>query len=306
MSNSNGGWLGGALAGIATLAGSAIGSTGSRKSQKRAHQMNLDMWNMTNAYNHPLEQRKRLVEGGYHPALALGSLTNSASTSSTPVVPQEYLDLGQVAQHGLQAYQGIKGQGEQIKHIQANVDNINEDVKLKKQQQIHNDQKTLANDMDNALKAKDLALYDKLKKQAMDLTDANIANVKAKTDQNVIFNRQLDQRLIVQLEKERNLVYNLIKTGDGIGLDNVRKKMENKLLEKGLPKDGVTRIVGQWLDNFTETHMGETLGNAFGAGTGIIGKAQEGFNYLKDRFNRYKIDKKNHAFGKKFNPSLYK
>lgn len=48
---------------------------------------NLEMWHMQNEYNSPDQQRRRLEEAGYNPALALGDVNSVGSADSPPDAP---------------------------------------------------------------------------------------------------------------------------------------------------------------------------------------------------------------------------
>lgn len=107
-----GGPVGGAI-------GSAVGGaiTAQNQNEQQMNQ-NIKMWQMNNEYNTPLNQRKRLVEAGYSPALMYGNGTvgNSAGPAaaaalkSTPV-----MDAGQIAQLSL-----LKAQKDNIEADTAN------------------------------------------------------------------------------------------------------------------------------------------------------------------------------------------
>jgi hypothetical protein len=63
--------------------GSSLGSNfitnrGTRKAEESARRHNLRMWNMQNAYNHPLKQMQRLEEAGLNPNLIYGGSTGAS------------------------------------------------------------------------------------------------------------------------------------------------------------------------------------------------------------------------------------
>ena len=63
--------------------GTSIGSNlftnrGARKAEEASRRHNLRMWNMQNAYNHPLQQMQRLEDAGLNPNLIYGGSTGAA------------------------------------------------------------------------------------------------------------------------------------------------------------------------------------------------------------------------------------
>lgn len=79
---------------------SALGNRRFMRKQARDNRAwDYRMWNETNVYNSPIEQRKRLIAGGYNPQLALGGLNNNASMVHTaPGQPGEMPDFSGVLQ----------------------------------------------------------------------------------------------------------------------------------------------------------------------------------------------------------------
>lgn len=80
-------FTGAAAAGI-TAAGNAIGqfvnNAANKKAVKLQNQYNMEMWNRTNEYNHPLAQMERLKQAGLNPHLVYGSSANTGNASSIP------------------------------------------------------------------------------------------------------------------------------------------------------------------------------------------------------------------------------
>ena len=49
---------------------------------------NLELWNMTNNYNSPLNQRRRLEQAGLNPGLMYGGIENTAGQPADANVPE--------------------------------------------------------------------------------------------------------------------------------------------------------------------------------------------------------------------------
>ena len=127
----------GLLSSLGSLAGAAVGSLfgpsgaaigyglgeslGSNADSNRAFNkqkdLNWQMWDAENKYNHPTQQMARLREAGLNPNLVYGSgaTTLSASTKSAPVYQQPQLDAIGV----LNAYQDLAQKDAMTENIKA-------------------------------------------------------------------------------------------------------------------------------------------------------------------------------------------
>ena len=63
-------------------------------SQKRAERQNIKFWNMQNAYNHPAEQMKRLLEAGLNPNLVYGQGVQGATGKAESIAPSKASPVG--------------------------------------------------------------------------------------------------------------------------------------------------------------------------------------------------------------------
>lgn len=94
MSNDNsssGTNWGAIISGGASLLGSMGGIFGGRDNRRLVRQQNdkmiknqWDMWNATNEYNTPLNQRLRMEAGGFNPNAGAGSMQNTAQNQNMP------------------------------------------------------------------------------------------------------------------------------------------------------------------------------------------------------------------------------
>uniref|UniRef100_A0AAU8B364 DNA pilot protein n=2 Tax=Dulem virus 235 TaxID=3145712 RepID=A0AAU8B364_9VIRU len=82
------------VAGIGSIAGSAIGAISQSKANKANYRLmqeqnayNEKMWNLNNAYNTPLMQRQRLEEAGINPALALSNISTGVAQGAVTSAP---------------------------------------------------------------------------------------------------------------------------------------------------------------------------------------------------------------------------
>ncbi|UPW40816.1 DNA pilot protein [Sigmofec virus UA08Rod_6706] len=86
------------------------------------HDLNLDMWNRNNEYNHPTQQMARLHSAGLNPNLIYGSgsaISASSQPSGVSAIPQQsyqgFGDLG--ASAAVQTYMQAKVNEAQIKNL---------------------------------------------------------------------------------------------------------------------------------------------------------------------------------------------
>lgn len=103
------------------------------------NQQELRMWNMANAYNHPVEQMKRLKEAGLNPNLIYGGSSGGASGSASGVpkvhVPQ-YIktevqnELESIAR---QNFMTMLNQYANMKKTEVQTDNLTRELDIKAQ-----------------------------------------------------------------------------------------------------------------------------------------------------------------------------
>ena len=159
----------GALASGATAIGRGAANRKSRKFQEK-------MWNKTNAYNSPLEQRKRLEKAGLNPNLVYGgSPGGTAGTASMPAKPDfdtvDYTGVGQsamdffMAQQTQSATDVNEAREEQIKQetVNAGLDAVNKSIK-------------------NASGTIDYQTKKRLYENTIKTAEANLANLSTRTD----------------------------------------------------------------------------------------------------------------------------
>lgn len=141
-----GGLIGGAIAGIGSLAGSLFGKKDANKAIQLANQgnmelaqyqneANIDMWNRQNEYNTPLQQMERLKEAGLNPNLMYGQ-GNTGNASSAPQMQrpdmQAYTGFGDYGAsaaannliQGLSGYVNVRKTEAEIDAIRQNTENM--------------------------------------------------------------------------------------------------------------------------------------------------------------------------------------
>jgi hypothetical protein len=131
-----------------------------KKNRKFAQEMyekqqadNLKSWNMTNTYNSPQEQMKRLQEAGLNPNLIYGSGSQTGGTASPTTAPQAsfkasapQFDLGGATGSAFDRYFNTQLKTAQLDNLKKQNDAIEADIAYKNAQ-------IQGTDLDNQLKS---------------------------------------------------------------------------------------------------------------------------------------------------------
>lgn len=118
-----------------------------RQLAKEADERNLRLWQLTNAYNSPLAQRKRLEQAGLNPGLMYGGIENTAGTPADSNVPttsagQRQFNAGPFVSAMNQAGSIIDantGLNRQIKEQELRSITLENDNKQREQDDAHNE-----------------------------------------------------------------------------------------------------------------------------------------------------------------------
>ena len=121
-----------AAAAIGALA-SGANTVATGNMNKKSRKFQEKMFDKTNAYNTPLEQRKRLEAAGLNPNLVYGgSSGGTAGTASQPSKPDfqapDFSGIGQAAQTGVMDYYNTKSIQAGTDVNEARADNIKQDT----------------------------------------------------------------------------------------------------------------------------------------------------------------------------------
>lgn len=113
-------WVAPAIGAAASVLGSVFGGAGSNRSARDARRWQEKMWNKENAYNAPLQQRLRMVEGGFNPALMYGGgsvMNTSAKSPGAVEVPQ--VNIPGAVSEGVEAFVRYALMDKQMQLIEA-------------------------------------------------------------------------------------------------------------------------------------------------------------------------------------------
>lgn len=214
------------ISGGAAVLGSGANAAMVGKTNKKSRQHNLQMfnlqnqkqlefWNMQNAYNHPLEQRKRLEAAGLNSALmykgglenSAGSLTSTAPQKWDPTPPQ--IDVS-----------GLQTMGNQIlaaQRFKLDKERVNSEINL-------NDANALRALADAGLKDTDLFYRDQ--KNALEL------QIMARREQNILSNTHLNW--IKNLSEQAQTRYIEARTNLAVTDNEIKKYMKEVNYNKAI------------------------------------------------------------------------
>lgn len=228
------GWLDSLTAFSTDLVSQPINREYDRSAENREAEKNIQFWNMQNAYNSPLNQRKRLIEGGYNPHLFYGQGT--VGNSSAPPASVASKRTVTPMQNPLQAGYDMEMRRAQIQKTNAETDLLNRTTPSK--ESILSDEASMkkgeaeakltrweGREMKNS--------YDEDAQQNQSRTD----NLKAN---NAILNINIEnldekQKKVIELLKEQ--VNNAKTMGKVLTLQELQGQFEVELNKMGLTKN---------------------------------------------------------------------
>lgn len=208
----------GALASGATAVGRGAANRKSRKFQEK-------MWNKTNTYNSPLEQRKRLEKAGLNPNLVYGgSPGGTAGTASMPAKPDfdtvDFTGLGNnamdffMAQQTQSATDVNEARVEQIQQetVNAGLDAVNKSIK-------------------NASGTIDYQTKKRLYENTIKTAEANLANLSTRTNYMAGKNSREERVTDATIAKIKSETANLKTSGKKLSDEAIMTRLDRILYE---------------------------------------------------------------------------
>lgn len=250
------------LLGIGTMISGALDAWGNDRSRTETSRQNradrdfqFKMWNLQNAYNHPLNQMDRLKAGGLNPNLVYGSgnaITPSASMSVIPSRPLPKPNYGEVmgstisqiadlqmkdAQKDLMAVEAMN-KAQQIAKSKsdiavnnARIPNLNLDWESKKYFDIPIKGEILE------AKNRENKMATELYKTTVDGAKAQVTNLQMKNVEQEIRNTKLPEQLQLDLYKGYAQLKTMQSMNQGAQLDNMLKSIQAEMEKKGIQKN---------------------------------------------------------------------
>lgn len=169
-----------------------VGDNADRKAKKKENNdqraFEERMWNMTNEYNSPLNQRKRMESAGYNP-VASGQMPNPVSADVPNITPKTNTDVGRGKVWGSAIndtytnYMNNRMQEEQINLTRSKATESNSKVLTDAQDRAYKESQTAKTYAEKRRLEKDLEYYDELKTQEIEgMRLRNIAQTLRNSD----------------------------------------------------------------------------------------------------------------------------
>lgn len=212
-----------AIAAGITLAGSAAQSASQGKMNRKSRRFHEKMWNKTNEYNSPLEQRKRLEKAGLNPNLVYGGSSGAtAGTASQPGTPEfepgSYQAMGQAGAQYIQS-QNIKSATEQN---EAQTERI-------KQETVNAGLESVERSIKNSSAALSYKQKAELYQTTVDLQKERLRNLGIDSDFKQAKNVREERVVNETIPKLRQELSNLKKQGKILEQEEVIKKLDAQL-----------------------------------------------------------------------------
>lgn len=246
--------LGGAVGALGSLGSSLLGlknQSNTNKAQMKLaeyqYQKNLEMWNLNNEFNSPLQQLNRLREAGLNPNLVYGgnSVGNYSGNVPTYEAPKlsaytDFSGVGNAATTALNvalAYRDLGMKDEQKRLLSAQADAMQQES-LKKMQET-------ANEFWKTARTKfDLDLASDLRQTSMEAAQEGVNKIKQEIaeSQHKVFkiNAEIDKLYYDSLISKEQVEYVKAATAN-LMQDLDIKKFNRKMLNIGIsPNSGVT------------------------------------------------------------------
>lgn len=255
---------------------SIYGASQNRKAQNSANatnlqlaryqnQWNIEQWHRENAYNHPIEQMRRLSQAGINPNLAFSNGTINNVSASSPQAAQAkvtpYLGHTQDVQSvvanvltGLQAYEQFKQTQLQTKLGESQVDFLKADILNKRAQTEKLFEEKMGLTYDNYVKKELRDFNIDMFKIQMDDARANISLKNAQTDVHRLslsYTSKQMELIAENISKVKQEVKNLKTTNEYTRELIEREKLDNALRKQGInPSDPILyRMLGKALQD---------------------------------------------------------
>lgn len=195
------------------------------------HRQNIELWNMQNKYNHPLQQMQRLKSAGLNPRMIYGSGAASAAGTAGDVRGYNRAEAKNVEE-------GIKEFGNMINYraINAQTNNVEAYTALTKQKTLVEAQKALQEALNTEIKGR-------TKEWLIDTAFENYWKTfyeadKARSQSEILKNQSeiLQATKPQQIDMVKQRLHSIIKNNEGQALLNELRKLERNLNAVGVQK----------------------------------------------------------------------
>lgn len=218
-----------ALGALIGLGGQAIQGTANAISSKRQRKHQIDFFNRQNAYNHPLEQIKRLEEAGLNKNLIYGGSPSQAAGEAANISSPSKPEFGNPVKD-LSSFIGVQ-------QSQAQTDLLKMQRNAAFQQTILHAEKQAETKSKTDLNSQEFNQKQELFKHSLQAANLNVKNMEQEVLQN-----QLDTDFKDATQKERiKQIYYKTKQAEatlkGNNLGNTLRRLQTELLNMGLDRN---------------------------------------------------------------------
>lgn len=169
----------GIIGGAFNLAASAFNARLAEKAAQNEYNRQLDFWQKQNEYNTPLNQRKRLEQAGFNPAVAINGVAGNNTAGQLSSVPSNEVDKrGRLDLNSLNNSIALLGQ---MESVGANTNLLKRQVELAAMQEIIMNHHAYGIDIDNKTKLEYLKRIGQKEDLTLEMMLAEIENIKSST-----------------------------------------------------------------------------------------------------------------------------
>lgn len=244
------------LGAAATVVGSGINAFSQNRTNKKSRKFQEEMWNKTNAYNHPKQQMQRLQEAGLNPNMVYGQSSSGATGQASMASNPNY----KAPEYGNMAQAGIEGAGSVL---QAQQTSANTELQRAQTQETMQDTQNKALEavtrtIGNAKDALSYKQQKELYKTQVQSAVKRLENLSITNEYTV--NKDTREQGIYQqtLSKIKADISNARQQGNILTEEAIMKKLDREMQETyGLrPNDPYyTRIIGNIIEAITKFKM---------------------------------------------------
>lgn len=282
---------GAAIGAAGSLLGNYLGKNADQKYQSQENKKNRDheinMWNMNNTYNTPLEQMKRLKAGGVNPHVAYGN--GSIVNTSSPVGKPNYVapppkDLGGTISGGIQTmydlttkdkqndlmevemmhkFQQMAESAKRMTKTDADIDKTRSSIFKDRYQEANLWANTKNAEARTESEKQKLSLAQGLENSTLQFAQERLRNMELQNAEKELSNSQLPEKHKVAIMEAYARIKNLQQNTDKSTVDEAIQKEILQLKKIGIEASDsfIFRVLGKGLNALNES--GTTIGQKF-------------------------------------------
>ncbi len=220
--------IGGALIGAAGSAGSSfIQNAGNRRSQKRQHRQNIDLWQRQNEYNHPMQQMQRLRQAGLNPNLVYGKGVQGAAGMADKPAPASQANY--TFDNPLRDLSTVAS----LRAIQAQTNNTEAGTAVKVQEALQRAVQTARGNLD-------LGVAKELRETSVQAAQQNLRNLQLNATGMKLNNEYNTATMGTRIKTMSATLQQIVKQTKGQEQLNALRALETEYKQMGIDNGGMT------------------------------------------------------------------